>query len=176
VRCVPARATHCQQKFHGGRGDANWIGTMNDGTGKSICEGLGRLIAFDTPSRNSNLPLIDYVEELLKPLPCRIERISGDHADKANLWITFGPEGVPGYVLSGHCDTVPVDGQSWTGDPFKLRRQDDRYIGRGVVDMKGFVATCLAMTPQMAAAMLKTPIHLSISYDEEVGCIGVRSL
>jgi acetylornithine deacetylase len=149
---------------------------MSDATRKSIADVLGRLVAFDTTSRNSNLPLIDYVEELLRPLPCRIERISGAHAGKANLWITFGPEDVPGYVLSGHCDTVPVDGQNWTGDPFKLGQQDDRYIGRGVVDMKGFVATCLAMTPHMAAAKLKTPIHLSISYDEEVGCVGVRSL
>jgi acetylornithine deacetylase len=141
-----------------------------------IADVLARLVAFDTTSCNSNLPLLDYVEELLAPLPCRIERISDRPATKANLWITFGPQDVPGYVLSGHCDTVPVDGQIWDSDPFKLTQKDGRYIGRGVVDMKGFLAVCLAMAPQMAAARLKIPIHLAISYDEEVGCVGVRSL
>ena len=97
-------------------------------------------------------------------------------ATKANLWVTFGPDDRPGYVLSGHCDTVPVDGQSWSHDPFKLTSMNGYYIGRGVVDMKGFLAVCLALAPHMAAAQLKIPIHLAISYDEEVGCLGVRSM
>ena len=90
--------------------------------------------------------------------------------------MTIGPEHTPGIVLSGHTDVVPVERQPWTGDPFTMIERGGRYYGRGTTDMKGFVAVCLAMVPEIRVADLKIPIHLAISYDEEVGCIGVRPM
>jgi acetylornithine deacetylase len=95
---------------------------------------------------------------------------------KTNLFATIGPAERAGYVLSGHTDVVPVDGQAWTSDPFTLRKEGKRLYGRGACDMKGFLAVCLAAAPRMANARLEKPIHLAFSYDEEVGCVGVRSL
>src|SRR3546814_1075879 len=95
---------------------------------------------------------------------------------KANLWATIGPEVAGGVVLSGHTDVVPVDGQRWASDPFAVDRRDGRLYGRGTCDMKGFLATALALVPEMVAARLAVPIHLALSYDEEVGCLGVRGL
>ncbi|HEY8382814.1 MAG TPA: acetylornithine deacetylase [Microvirga sp.] len=137
---------------------------------------LSRLVAFDTTSRHSNLPLIEWVEAYLEPLGFALERIPDATGQKANLWATIGPADRPGYVLSGHTDVVPVDGQAWTSDPFRLRQEDGRLYGRGACDMKGFLAVCLAKAEAMAAAPLERPIHLAFSYDEEVGCVGVRSL
>jgi acetylornithine deacetylase len=137
---------------------------------------LDRLIAFDTTSRNSNLPLIDWVEDYLAGHGITGERVYNREGTKANLWVTIGPKDVPGYVLSGHVDVVPVDGQDWTTDPFRLTAKGDRLYGRGTCDMKGFVAAALAAVPAMTGAVLKKPIHLAISYDEEVGCTGVRTL
>ncbi len=137
---------------------------------------LDALIGFDTTSRNSNLPLIDWAEEWLTRHGARCERIHDDIGTKANLWATFGPEGVPGWVLSGHTDTVPVDGQNWTAEPFRLTERDGRFYGRGSCDMKGFVACCLGLAPILQDADLARPVHLALSYDEEVGCIGVRGL
>ena len=137
---------------------------------------LADLVAIDTISARSNLPFIAYVERYLEAHACAVERIEDAAAQKASLWITIGPRDVPGYVLSGHCDVVPVAGQAWSGDPFHLRRVDGRLIGRGATDMKGFLAVCLGLVPRMAAAPLKRPIHIAISYDEEVGCLGVRPL
>ena len=145
-------------------------------TAPRYAEMLAGLIAIDTTSRRSNLPLLDHVETYLGAFDCRFRRIGGQDEGKANLWVTIGPEDQPGYVLSGHCDTVPVDGQAWTSDPFTLREAGGRLHGRGTADMKGFLAVCLAKMPEMAAAVLKRPIHLAISYDEEVGCRGVRPL
>lgn len=137
---------------------------------------LERLVAFDTTSRYTNLPLLDWVENYLTAHGFRIERIYDESGAKANLFATIGPEGVPGYVLSGHTDVVPVDGQDWSTPPFTLTRKDGLLYGRGAADMKGFLAVCLAKVPEIAAARLSRPIHLAFSYDEEVGCTGVRSL
>jgi acetylornithine deacetylase len=137
---------------------------------------LGKLIAFDTTSRNSNLPLIDWVEEYLAGYGISGERVYDETGQKANLWVTIGPKDVAGYVLSGHVDVVPVDGQDWSTNPFQLAEKDGRYFGRGTCDMKGFVASSLAAVPDMLVAPLAKPIHLAISYDEEVGCRGVRTL
>ena len=137
---------------------------------------LRRLVEFDTTSRNSNLPLIDWVEEYLTPLGARCERVFDATGQKASLWVTFGPEGVPGIVLSGHTDTVPVEGQDWSCPPHQVTERDGLLYGRGTSDMKGFLACCLAMAPDIAAADLQVPIHFAFTYDEEVGCLAVRPL
>ncbi len=139
-------------------------------------EVLERLVGFDTTSRNSNLALIDYAEAFLRGAGAATERVYDDTGAKANLWATFGPEDRPGVILSGHTDVVPVDGQDWATDPFRLTEAGGRYFGRGACDMKGFLAICMGLAPEMAAAPLARPIHLALSYDEEVGCIGVRGL
>ncbi len=134
------------------------------------------LVAFDTVSDRTNLPLIDYIERYLASLGIAGRRITDDTGQKASLWVTIGPEDKPGFVLSGHTDVVPVAGQNWSNDPFSVVERDGRLFGRGTADMKGFVAVCLAMVPEMRRARLATPIHLAISYDEEVGCVGVRPM
>jgi len=136
---------------------------------------LDRLIAFDTVSRNGNRALIDWVADYLRghgvePLVLPDPEGTGS---KANLYATIGPTDRGGVVLSGHTDVVPVDGQPWTTDPFRLTERDGRWYGRGTADMKGFVALALALVPTLAARTLKTPVHLALSYDEEVGCLGV---
>lgn len=137
---------------------------------------LRKLVSFDTTSRNSNLALIDWVEDYLTGFGARSERVPNEAGDKASLWASFGPEDVPGWVLSGHTDVVPVDGQDWTSDPYQLRESGERLYGRGACDMKGFLACCLALVPDIAKAPLTVPIHLAFSYDEEIGCIGVRPM
>jgi acetylornithine deacetylase len=133
------------------------------------------LIAFPTVSRDSNLELIDYVRELLRPFDADV-RLTFDHDKrKANLFATLGPRGLPGVVLSGHTDVVPVDGQDWASDPFTLAERDGKLYGRGTSDMKSFIACALALVPEFAQR-LQTPVHLAFSYDEEVGCLGVRDL
>jgi acetylornithine deacetylase len=135
---------------------------------------LRALVGFDTTSRNSNLAAVAWIEDYLDRLGIVHERIADRNGDKANLWATIGPAGTPGYVLSGHTDVVPVDGQAWSGDPFRLAARDGRLYGRGAADMKGFLACCLAAVSDMQG--LARPIHLAFSHDEEVGCIGVRGL
>ena len=137
---------------------------------------LDRLIAFDTTSRLSNLELIADVQSYFDGLGIATRLTHNDDGKKANLWATIGPEDKGGVVLSGHVDVVPVDGQDWTADPFKMRRQNGRLIGRGTADMKGFVAIAMALAPEMQRRKLRTPIHFAFSYDEEVGCLGVRGL
>ena len=134
------------------------------------------LIAFDTTSRDSNLKLIDYAQSLLEKAGARCRRSYNAEGDKANLFATLGPDGDGGFVLSGHTDVVPVDGQDWSSDPFKPEVRDGKLYGRGACDMKGFVGTALALAPQIAKAKLTRPIHFALSYDEEVGCVGVKSL
>ena len=137
---------------------------------------LATLVGFDTTSRNPNLGLIGWVRAYLDGhgVPYRISH--DDTGQKANLHAIIGPQAPGGIALSGHVDTVPVDGQAWTTDPFVLTRRDDRLHGRGAVDMKGFVASALAAVPDLLAAGLRRPVHLFISYDEEVGCLGARRL
>src|SRR5690349_19497395 len=137
---------------------------------------LADLVGFDTVSDKSNLALVDHVEAYLASHGVSAQRITDPTGQKAALWVTIGPDDRPGIVLSGHTDVVPVTGQSWSHDPFTLVERDGKLYGRGTADMKGFVATCLAMVPEMVRAKLAAPIHLAISYDEEVGCIGVRPL
>jgi acetylornithine deacetylase len=139
-------------------------------------EVLEALVGFDTTSRNSNLPLVEWVEAYLDRFGVAHERVPDKTGSKANVWATIGPSGVPGTILSGDTDVVPVNGQSWSNDPFRLTERNGRLYGRGATDMKGFDACCLAAVPDMVAAPLTRPIHLALSYDEEVGCIGVRGM
>ncbi|ATQ66966.1 MULTISPECIES: acetylornithine deacetylase [Methylosinus] len=136
----------------------------------------GRLVAFDTESSRSNLPLIDFVADYLRGEGVPFVVAPNATGDKAALFATIGPNVDGGIVLSGHTDVVPVAGQNWTGDPFALRREGERLIGRGAVDMKGFGAVCLAMVPEFKAAALQRPIHIFLSYDEETTCLGPLDL
>lgn len=137
---------------------------------------LEKLVSFDTTSRNSNIPCADWIRGHLQPLGVEPEVFVSPAGDKHNLYCIIGPKETPGYILSAHMDVVPVDGQSWSSDPFRLRVEHGKAYGRGACDMKGFLACTLAMVPEMLARPLKTPIHLAYSYDEEVGCTGVRDM
>lgn len=137
---------------------------------------LEALVGFDTTSRDPNLDLIDWVETYLASFGIASTRIADDSGKKANLWATIGPSVGGGIILSGHSDVVPVDGQDWHSDPFVLTRRQDKLYGRGTADMKGFLAAVLAKVPAMVRADLVRPLHLAVSYDEEVGCIGVRRM
>jgi len=133
---------------------------------------LERLIGFDTESSKSNLELVAAVEDYLNGLGVDYVKIPNSIGDKAALFATIGPKTDGGVVLSGHTDVVPVEGQAWTSDPFKLRREGARVYGRGACDMKGFDAICLAMIPEFQKAGLSRPIHILLSYDEETTCRG----
>ncbi|WP_024643556.1 acetylornithine deacetylase [Pseudomonas syringae] len=137
---------------------------------------LARLVAFDTTSRESNLALIEFVGDYLGRFGVSCELIYNAQKTKANLFATIGPADVPGIVLSGHTDVVPVDGQPWTFPPFELSEADGKLYGRGTADMKGYIACVLALVPALTRASLHMPVHIALSYDEEVGCLGVRSL
>jgi len=137
---------------------------------------IKRLVRHDTTSRNSNLDLIQCIADYLDGLGLRLELTYNGERTKANLFATIGDAGAPGIVLSGHTDVVPVDGQDWHSDPWRVAARDDKIFGRGVCDMKSFVAVCLAQAPDMAARKLKQPLHFAFSYDEEIGCVGVRGL
>lgn len=137
---------------------------------------LDRLIAFPTLSRQPNMPLLDYVAELLAPTGAEIQIIPHASGTRANLYASLGPKGVSGVMLSGHTDVVPVEGQDWTVEPFRLTRRDGRLYGRGTADMKGFVACAIAAALKAGTRDLATPLHLALSYDEEIGCIGVADL
>jgi acetylornithine deacetylase len=137
---------------------------------------LARLVAFDTTSRDSNLPLIAFVEAELAKLGVTGHRTPNADGTKTNLFATIGPMVEGGIVLSGHTDVVPVDGQAWTSDPFTLTARNGRLYGRGSSDMKGFLALTLAAAPELAKAPLARPVHLAFSYDEEVGCLGAPSM
>ncbi|MBP2300747.1 acetylornithine deacetylase [Azospirillum picis] len=137
---------------------------------------LERLIAFRTVSRDSNLELIRWAQERLEAAGAVTRLVPSDDGRKANLFATLGPPQVPGVLLSGHSDVVPVEGQAWTSDPFRLTRRDGRLYGRGSADMKGFIASALALVERAAGRPLARPLHLALSYDEEVGCLGVRRL
>ncbi len=145
-------------------------------SGSPVSDMLQRLIAFDTTSRNSNLDLIAFAGDVLKAAGAATRLTYDSDKRKANLFATLGPAGDGGYVLSGHSDVVPVDGQEWSSDPFVSQIRDGRLYGRGAADMKGFIAAALALVPEFAALDLKRPLHFALSFDEEVGCIGVRRL
>ena len=141
-----------------------------------VREILGALLAFDTTSRESNLALIAWIGDFLRARGVTSQLFYDDEGRKANLYARLGPTGPGGVMLSGHTDVVPVDGQAWTVPPFALTERDGRYYGRGSADMKGFIACVLASLEAFLAAPLRMPLHLGFSYDEEVGCLGVRSL
>jgi len=135
-----------------------------------------KLVSYDTTSRDSNLDLIEFAAGYLKDLGIDATLIHNAEKTKANLYATIGPADVPGVVLSGHTDVVPVDGQDWTTAPFEPVESGGRLFGRGTSDMKSFIATALALAPEMIAGGLKMPIHFAFSYDEEVGCLGVHGI
>ena len=137
---------------------------------------LARLVGFDTTSAKSNLALIDFVRAYLRDHGIDSELIPNEEGTKANMYATVGPLEPGGIALSGHTDVVPADAQEWQTDPFTLSARDGRLHGRGSCDMKGFLACVLALVPEMVAAKLTTPIHVAFSYDEEVGCTGVRPM
>lgn len=141
---------------------------------------IEKWVAFASVSRDSNLPLIEWTRELLEAQGVQCRLSYDDSGKKANLWATLPAENgetkIGGLVLSGHTDVVPVDGQPWNTDPFEAQIIGDKLYGRGVTDMKGFGATALMMVPELLKRKLKKPVHLAFSYDEEVGCIGVRRL
>lgn len=137
---------------------------------------LDRLVAFPSISADSNLPLIDFARAYLteRGFACRL--VPDEGGQKANLFASIGPKQDDGIVLSGHTDVVPVATQAWTSNPFKLTRHGSRLHGRGTTDMKGFLASVLSATDRIDAKTLKRPLHIAFSHDEEIGCVGVRSL
>ena len=137
---------------------------------------IDRLIGFDTTSRESNLALIDFVRDYFDGYGIKSELYFDKDKRKADLYATIGPDDRGGLMLSGHTDTVPVDGQAWDSDPFKPTEKSGRLYARGASDMKGFIAIALAQVPAVVGMKLKTPLHFAFSYDEEVGCVGVRDL
>ena len=140
-------------------------------------EMIGKLVSFDTTSRNSNLELIAFVESYLSDHGIASRLVANEDDTKASLFATIGPAGrAGGIVLSGHTDVVPVDGQDWTSDPFALVERDGRIFGRGTSDMKSFIASALAHVPAFLEGGPEIPVHLALSYDEEVGCLGVRPM
>lgn len=136
---------------------------------------MDRLIAFPTVSSESNRACIDWIADYLGALGARIS-ITSEVEGKANIFATLGPDTDGGIILSGHTDVVPVEGQNWSRDPFKMVRENGALYGRGTCDMKGFVAAAMAMAPKYAEMDLKRPVHFAFTYDEEVGCLGARVL
>ncbi len=141
---------------------------------------IERLIAFNTVSRDSNMGLIEWVRDYLHGHGAKTRLTHDATGKKANLFATLGDSPKPGLILSGHTDVVPVDGQNWDTDPFVVTEKDGKLYARGSADMKGFIGIILAQAPQFVAALnagrLDAPLHYALSYDEEVGCLGVRGL
>jgi acetylornithine deacetylase len=137
---------------------------------------LERLVGFDTTSSNSNIPLIEFVEAYLAGHGVASRRVATGDGLKSSLFATVGTSDGAGIALSGHTDVVPVAGQAWDSDPFQLVERNGKLYGRGTSDMKGYLACCLAMVPDLQARRLKVPFHIAFSYDEEVGCTGVRPM
>jgi acetylornithine deacetylase len=137
---------------------------------------LRDLIAFPTVSAEPNLALITYCADILRDVGAQVMLIKDATGQKANLYATIGPTDRPGVLLSGHTDVVPITGQNWTVPPFEMTQQADMLFGRGTADMKGFVACALSAAIKAAQMDLVTPLHIALSYDEEIGCVGVRSM
>lgn len=137
---------------------------------------IERLVAFDTTSHRSNLDAVSFIRETLEGLGAVCRLTYDDDRRKANLYATLGATDRPGIMLSGHTDVVPVEGQTWQSDPFRLTMRDGACFGRGAADMKSFIGLCLGLAPEFMARGLETPLHFSFSYDEEMGCVGVRRL
>ncbi|MDX1975095.1 MAG: acetylornithine deacetylase [Rickettsiales bacterium] len=137
---------------------------------------LAALVGFASVSRDSNLALIEYIEDILRKQDVAFTRLPSPCGRKANLLARIGPEVEGGIILSGHTDVVPIDGQEWGSPPFTLTQRGDKLYGRGTSDMKSFIALCLAFIPRFKALQLKRPIYFAFSYDEEVGCLGAPHL
>ncbi|WP_261391220.1 acetylornithine deacetylase [Roseovarius atlanticus] len=137
---------------------------------------LEKLVAFDTTSTRSNLDLIAFIETCLSQRGIRSHRVGNADQTKANLWARIGPDTSGGLLLSGHTDVVPAPRETWRQDPWTLKEADGKVFGRGTCDMKGFIACCLHFARHVDPATLAEPIYLALSYDEEVGCLGVPSL
>lgn len=137
---------------------------------------LGHLVGFDSVSRNSNLAIIEWIENHLKPYGVSATRVPSPDGTKSNLLVRIGDDKPGGIVLSGHTDVVPIDGQEWASNPFTLTQREGKLYGRGSSDMKGFIATSLALVPYFKQHVARRPIYLAFSYDEEVGCLGVPYL
>ncbi len=137
---------------------------------------LEELVGFPTVSAAPNFALIDFVRDYLTGLGATVEVMPNAERSKANLFATLGPTDRAGVLLAGHSDVVPAEGQNWSGDPFALRRKDDRLYGRGTADMKGFLASVLNAAELASKTPLATPLHIAFSYDEEIGCVGVRPM
>ena len=137
---------------------------------------LDRLVAFPTVSHESNLALMDWAQSLLREAGFVINMMPSADGTKAGLHACIGPDGPGGICLSGHTDVVPIEGQNWTRDPFKLTSSDTRVFGRGTTDMKGFVASALALAERAKLSDLKKPLSIVLSYDEEIGCVGIRQM
>lgn len=149
--------------------------SMDHGLTTRTEEILAQLVGFKTISTDSNLLLIDFAEDLLNRCGFQVRRLPDATGAKAGLFARTGPDGA-GVLLSGHTDVVPTEGQLWTRDPFTLTREEDRLYGRGTTDMKGFIASALAMAERAALTPLQRPLMLALSYDEEIGCVGIRQM
>lgn len=145
-------------------------------TNKTCIQLIEDLVGFDTTSRNSNLQIIEFIQGYLEEFGLRSELVYDATGKKANLFATIGANDKGGIALSGHTDVVPVDGQNWSTDPYQVSEVDDCLYGRGTSDMKSFIAVCLAKVPEIIENNLETPVHFAFSYDEEIGCVGVRTL
>jgi acetylornithine deacetylase len=142
-------------------------------------EWLKKLISFDSTSRNSNLDIVTYLKDYLASVGVKAEVLFNETRQKANLFAVLPAQSgstTGGIVLSGHLDTVPVDGQNWDSDPFTVAAKGDNFFGRGTCDMKGFVAVCMSLVPQLLKMPRDRPVYLAWTYDEEVGCLGGRAL
>jgi acetylornithine deacetylase len=137
---------------------------------------LARLVAFPSVSTSSNLDIISFSRDWLARHGVESRLVMSPEGDKANLYATIGPMVEGGVVLSGHTDVVPVEGQAWTSDPWTLTERNGRLYGRGSADMKGFDALVLALVPDMVKAPLRRPVHIALSYDEELACRGAPSM
>jgi len=149
---------------------------MKQGPTYSAKELLARLVAFDTTSHKSNIGIVRFIEDYLAQHGVASQLVPTADGAKASLFATIGPRGQGGVALSAHTDVVPVVGQEWRTDPFALTERDGRLYGRGTTDMKGFIACVLAAVPDFCRRHLKVPVHLAFSYDEEIGCVGVRPM
>src|ERR1041384_7163568 len=148
--------------------------TLDDRLGAAV-EILDRLVAFDTTSSRSNVELIRWVAGYLDGYGIA-STLSAAFDGKANLFATIGPADRGGVILSGHTDVVPVAGQAWDSDPFRLTERDGCFYGRGSADMKGFIALVLALVPEVVRRKLSAPLHLALTHDEETGCFGAPAL
>jgi acetylornithine deacetylase len=149
---------------------------MNTPLQQSTVSILSDLIGYASISDRSNLDVVSYIEDVLRRSGIASRRIANASGDKASILATIGPADRPGIVLSAHTDVVPVEGQAWSTPPFTASRSDDRLVGRGSTDMKGFIASVLANVDLFARAATVTPVHLAFSYDEELGCLGAPDL